>query len=129
MTLTADLQVHAAGYFASTQHFLRQLRQMTRLIDDLLDVSRISRGKLHMRLEQIDLLSVVNAWLKRVVRADLDRHPNRICLGCVGSRLFRASRDMECELCLSSVRKRLIILLAQEILGFSGFRNRSARQR
>ncbi|MCW5804463.1 MAG: PAS domain S-box protein [Deltaproteobacteria bacterium] len=33
----------------------RQVRQMTRLVDDLLDVSRISRGKLDLTIEPIDL--------------------------------------------------------------------------
>ncbi|HVO88324.1 MAG TPA: PAS domain S-box protein [Casimicrobiaceae bacterium] len=37
----------------------RQLRQMVRLIDDLLDVSRISRGKIELRRERIDLNGVV----------------------------------------------------------------------
>ena len=38
----------------------RQMHQMTRLIDDLLDVSRISRGKLGLRRESIELASVIN---------------------------------------------------------------------
>lgn len=33
----------------------RQIAHMTRLVDDLLDVSRISRGKLELRLEQMPL--------------------------------------------------------------------------
>jgi PAS domain S-box-containing protein len=37
----------------------RQVTQMVRLIDDLLDVSRIGRGKLELRKERIDLASVV----------------------------------------------------------------------
>ena len=37
----------------------RQLRQMTRLIDDLLDVSRISQGKIGLRREKAELASVV----------------------------------------------------------------------
>jgi PAS domain S-box-containing protein len=37
----------------------RQLGQMVHLIDDLLDVSRITRGKLHLRRERIDLAAVV----------------------------------------------------------------------
>ncbi len=37
----------------------RQLGQMVRLIDDLLDLSRISRGKLQLRLESVDLASVI----------------------------------------------------------------------
>jgi signal transduction histidine kinase/CheY-like chemotaxis protein len=37
----------------------RQLGQMVRLIDDLLDVSRISIGKLELRKERVDLASVL----------------------------------------------------------------------
>jgi len=37
----------------------RQIRHMVRLIDDLLDVSRISQGKFELRLEQIDLRDVL----------------------------------------------------------------------
>lgn len=38
----------------------RQVRQMTRLVDDLLDVSRISCGKIELRKEIVDLGEVVN---------------------------------------------------------------------
>lgn len=37
----------------------RQLAHMIRLVDDLLDVSRITRGKLELRLEKVNLASVV----------------------------------------------------------------------
>ena len=37
----------------------RQLRHMTRLIDDLLDVSRISQGKISLRREKVELTAVV----------------------------------------------------------------------
>jgi signal transduction histidine kinase/CheY-like chemotaxis protein len=37
----------------------RQLRHMEHLVDDLLDVSRIVRGKLKLRLEPVELASVV----------------------------------------------------------------------
>src|SRR3954464_15540025 len=37
----------------------RQIHQMTRLIDDLLDVSRITRNKLELRRERIELTEVV----------------------------------------------------------------------
>jgi PAS domain S-box-containing protein len=39
----------------------RQLSQMVRLIDDLLDVSRITRGRLGMRKERVDLRSLVRS--------------------------------------------------------------------
>ncbi|RYY82369.1 MAG: PAS domain S-box protein, partial [Comamonadaceae bacterium] len=37
----------------------RQLRHMVRLVDDLLDVSRVSRGRLELRLEPLTLAQVV----------------------------------------------------------------------
>jgi CheY-like chemotaxis protein len=39
----------------------RQLEQLVRLIDDLLDVSRITRGKLELRLEPIELTAVIHS--------------------------------------------------------------------
>ena len=38
----------------------RQVGQMVRLVDDLLDASRISRGKIELRRERIDLSTVVH---------------------------------------------------------------------
>jgi signal transduction histidine kinase/ActR/RegA family two-component response regulator len=38
----------------------RQLHQMTRLIDDLLDTGRISQGKLDLRRKQVELASVIH---------------------------------------------------------------------
>lgn len=39
----------------------RQIAHMTRLVDDLLDVSRISRGKLELRLEPIRLADAISS--------------------------------------------------------------------
>ncbi len=39
----------------------RQVQQMVRLVDDLLDVSRITRNKLELRKEQIELAAVVQS--------------------------------------------------------------------
>jgi PAS domain S-box-containing protein len=39
----------------------RQLTQLVRLVDDLMDVSRISRGKIELRREQVDLAAVVKS--------------------------------------------------------------------
>ncbi|MFT3880715.1 MAG: PAS domain S-box protein [Gemmatales bacterium] len=38
----------------------RQVGQMVRLVDDLLDISRISRGKIELRKERVELGSVLN---------------------------------------------------------------------
>jgi CheY-like chemotaxis protein len=37
----------------------RQVRQLVRLVDDLLDVSRVSRGKIHLEKVPVDLAAVV----------------------------------------------------------------------
>lgn len=42
----------------------RQVRQMTRLVDDLLDVARITRGKIRLRPERLSLASVVQGALE-----------------------------------------------------------------
>jgi PAS domain S-box-containing protein len=39
----------------------RQIKQLVRLIDDLLDLSRISRGKIELRKERIDAATVVQS--------------------------------------------------------------------
>jgi CheY-like chemotaxis protein/two-component sensor histidine kinase len=37
----------------------RQTAHMVRMIDDLLDVSRITQGKIHLRFEAVDLVSII----------------------------------------------------------------------
>jgi CheY-like chemotaxis protein len=44
----------------------RQLRQMVRLIDDLLDVSRIARGKLKLHMEPVALQPIIDAAVETV---------------------------------------------------------------
>src|SRR6185312_5970548 len=39
----------------------RQVQHMSLLLDDLLDVSRITRGTLELRMEMVDLAAVVEA--------------------------------------------------------------------
>jgi signal transduction histidine kinase len=50
----------------------RQVRQMVRLIDDLLDVSRITRGKLQLTLERVPVQAAVEAALE-ISRPRIDR--------------------------------------------------------
>ncbi|HZE92467.1 MAG TPA: ATP-binding protein [Rhizobacter sp.] len=48
----------------------RQLKQMARLIDDLLDVSRISTGKMDLRREHMDLMPVLRGAVE-IVEPDM----------------------------------------------------------
>ena len=55
---------HALEQARSTME--RQLEQMVRLIDDLLDVSRITRGRLELRKERVELASLVKSAVEGV---------------------------------------------------------------
>ncbi|MFO0575140.1 MAG: PAS domain S-box protein [Polyangia bacterium] len=52
----------------------RQIEQLTHLVDDLLDVSRITRGKIRLRRERVDLLGAVSRALESVRPLVAGRH-------------------------------------------------------
>src|SRR4051812_18521888 len=39
----------------------RQVRQIVRLVDDLMEVSRITRGKIDLRLEQVPAAEIIHS--------------------------------------------------------------------
>ena len=55
----------------------RQVRQMTRLIDDLMDVSRITRGKIQLRRQSVELTTLV-AGAVEAVRPMIDAHHHQL---------------------------------------------------
>ena len=55
----------------------RQVRQMTRLLDDLLDVSRITRNKITLRKEPVELASVL-ALAVEISRPLIDRRRHEL---------------------------------------------------
>jgi signal transduction histidine kinase len=64
----------------------RQVQQMTRLLDDLLDVNRITRGKIRFQRELLDLATVV----RHAVEASgplIDRHRHRLHVDLPAERL------------------------------------------
>ena len=58
---------------------VRQVEHMTRLIDDLLDVSRITANKLDLRLEPVSVTEVLHQSVE-TSRADLDRARHTLTL-------------------------------------------------
>jgi len=55
----------------------RQLVHLMRLVDDLLDVSRISRGKIELRKERLDLAEIIHAALE-MSDSDLSRGDRQV---------------------------------------------------
>ena len=55
----------------------RQVQQLARLLDDLLDVSRLSRGQLTLRLEHVTLATVIEQALEIAPAADRRRAATR----------------------------------------------------
>ena len=60
----------------------KQVRHLTRLIDDLLDVSRISQARLQLLKERVDLLDILRAAVESSVIA---AHPQQIRLAAPGA--------------------------------------------
>jgi signal transduction histidine kinase/CheY-like chemotaxis protein len=60
-TLPPDSPTHGAIAIVK-----RQVSQLTRLVDDLLDVSRITQGRVELKREPVDLSSVVNHAVETV---------------------------------------------------------------
>ncbi len=63
----------------------RQVTHLARLVDDLMDISRINRGKIELRKELVELAAIVDPGhggrevVARRARAHLERHPGRWC--------------------------------------------------
>jgi signal transduction histidine kinase len=55
----------------------RQVRRMTQLLDDLLDVSRITNGRLHLHPERIDLRDVVSNAIE-TLESDIKQRNHRL---------------------------------------------------
>ncbi len=57
----------------------RQLKQLVRLVDDLLDVSRITQGKIDLKIESVDVAEVASAAVE-TSRPFVDAHEHTLTL-------------------------------------------------
>jgi PAS domain S-box-containing protein len=57
-------QVTAEAALKARRMMVRQLAQLTRLVDDLLDVSRISRGKIELKRDTFDIAQLVRSTVE-----------------------------------------------------------------
>ena len=68
MLSSEPARVHAAG-----EVIARQVRHMTELVDDLLDVSRVTRGVVHLEMDAVNLKEVISSAVEQV-RPQIDAH-------------------------------------------------------
>ena len=104
-----------------TEMMERQVGQMARLVDDLLDVSRISRGKIELRRERIELSSVLRQgveaarssvyFLDRKLRVTLPPQP--IYLNADPTRLAQIVGNLLHNACKFSNKESHIWLTAE----------------
>jgi PAS domain S-box-containing protein len=64
---------YARGQAELLRRANRQINRLTRLLDDLLDLSRIREGKLELRMEPGDL----SVWVQEAVEEEALAHPDR----------------------------------------------------
>jgi len=65
----------------------RQVAQMVRLVDDLLDVSRISRGKISLRKQRIELASAIYAAIE-VIKPQCDKMKQTLTVKLPPNQIF-----------------------------------------
>ena len=71
----------------------RQVQAMSRLIDDLMDVSRINQGKIELRLERVELADVLRDAIE-TAQPLIDECRHQLALNLpAGNLLIRADRD------------------------------------
>ncbi len=75
----------------------RQVQQMTRMVDDLLDVSRITHGRIELERQPVDLAAVVGAAVEAVGPALQERgHQLQVLAGVPLTVLGDAARLQQC---------------------------------
>lgn len=74
----------------------RQVKHLARLIDDLLDVSRISRGKISLRKEPLDLSPIVSSAVE-VVRPLMEERKHELCVSLMNGGLTLEADPLRLE--------------------------------
>jgi two-component system CheB/CheR fusion protein len=80
----------------------RQVQQMTRLVDDLLDLSRISRGKVSLRKERVPLRTVVDLAVE-TTRPLIDQRQHRLTVALPAEPLWLDADPVRLEQILTNL--------------------------
>ncbi len=72
---------------AASDVILRQTSQMASLLDDLLDVSRITQGKIDLRIEVVDLSTIIANAIE-AVRAEIEQRGHHLELSAPSEAIY-----------------------------------------
>jgi signal transduction histidine kinase/DNA-binding response OmpR family regulator len=89
---TALHAMHLAGLWPDEARALRgmlerQIEHMSRLVDDLLDVARITQGKIRLRKEKVDLAAKIMRVLE-TCRAPIEEARHQLCVSLPKERIW-----------------------------------------
>jgi signal transduction histidine kinase/CheY-like chemotaxis protein len=80
----------------------RQVSHMARLLDDLLDVARISRGKIELRKEPVDLARLVRATVE-AIRPQIEARKHELSVSLAAEPLWVAADPTRLEQVLTNL--------------------------
>ena len=80
----------------------RQIKHLARLIDDLLDVSRITRGKIRLRKETVDIAPILKSAVE-TVRSLLDERKHELTMSVTPGTLWLEADPTRLEQILSNL--------------------------
>jgi len=80
----------------------RQLKKIIRLVDDLLDVSRITRGMIMLKKDRIDLIQVVNQALE-IMQHDIKARQHELSLSLPEERMYINGDSVRLERAFTSL--------------------------
>ena len=75
------------GHLEERKIIERQVTHLSRLVDDLLDVSRITKGKVQLKRERVDLSTVI-AWALEQAKPVLDERAHPVTLENTGAKIY-----------------------------------------
>lgn len=76
--LTLQPGPHDATFAWATEVIARQIKQLTHLVDDLLDTARITHGRIHLHKEPVELGKALVQAVE-TVRPPLETHRHELC--------------------------------------------------
>jgi signal transduction histidine kinase/ActR/RegA family two-component response regulator len=101
ISMALDLDARGGALPKSREIMLRQTKHLTRLVDDLLDVSRVTSGKISLRRERVELVALTRRCIQQLapslkpgMRLELVEPDGRIFIDADGVRMEQVINNL-----------------------------------